>query len=186
MIQRKRIMTGKMGGWGDTIVALATAQGIAAIGVIRLSGEKAIVIADELFHSKDLHAQNSHTAHVGLLQSGNKTLDEVVITIYKAPKSYTGENVIEISGHGSPYVLEQIMQACILKGARLAKPGEFTQRAFLNGKLDLAQAEAVADIIASIEKYQGRVFRYTDSVKRQAYYIFRFNRTGARFFTGRY
>jgi tRNA modification GTPase len=142
-------MTGKMGGWDDTIVALATAPGIAAIGVIRLSGEKAIAIANELFHSKNLLAQNSHTVHVGILQNDDHTLDEVVITLFKAPKSYTGENVVEISGHGSPYVLEQIIKACIGKGARLAKPGEFTQRAFLNGKLDLTQAEAVADLIAS-------------------------------------
>ena len=138
-----------MGGWGDTIVALATAPGIAAIGVIRLSGENAIVIANELFRSKNLLIQNSHTAHVGLLQEDGKTLDEVLVTLFKAPKSYTGENVVEISGHGSPYVLEQIIRACISKGARLAKPGEFTQRAFLNGKLDLTQAEAVADLIAS-------------------------------------
>jgi tRNA modification GTPase len=142
-------MTGKMGGWGDTIVALATAPGIAAIAVVRLSGENAIVIADELFGSKDLLVQNSHTAHVGLLKENGRVLDEVVVTIFKSPKSYTGENVVEISGHGSPYVQEQIIQACINKGARLAKAGEFTQRAFLNGKLDLTQAEAVADLIAS-------------------------------------
>jgi tRNA modification GTPase len=142
-------MTGRTVGWGDTIVALATPQGIGAIGVIRLSGVEAIVIAGKLFNSKDLLSQNSHTLHVGILQEDNKVLDEVVISIFKAPKSYTGENVIEISGHGSPFILEQIIQACIRKGARLAKPGEFTQRAFLNGKLDLTQAEAVADLIAS-------------------------------------
>jgi tRNA modification GTPase len=142
-------MTAKIGGWDDTIVALATAPGLAAIGVVRLSGERAIGIAAELFRSKDLLSQKSHTVHVGILQDDNKALDEVVVTIFKAPRSYTGENVIEISGHGSPFVLEQVIQACIRKGARLAKPGEFTQRAFLNGKLDLTQAEAVADLIAS-------------------------------------
>jgi tRNA modification GTPase len=142
-------MAANVGAWDDTIVALATAQGIGAIGVIRLSGKDAIAIAASLFISKDLPAQASHTAHVGVLQEDGKLLDEAVVTIFKAPRSYTGENVAEISAHGSPFVLEQIIQACIRKGARLAKPGEFTQRAFLNGKMDLAQAEAVADLIAS-------------------------------------
>ena len=87
--------------------------------------------------------------HVGFIRDDEKILDEVVISIYKDPHSYTGEDLIEISGHGSPYVFQQIIDACIKKGARLAKPGEFTQRAFLNGKMDLAQAEAVADLIAS-------------------------------------
>jgi tRNA modification GTPase len=135
--------------WDDTIIALATPPGIGAIGVIRLSGKDAIGMAAALFVSKDLAAQDSHTAHVGLLKENDKLLDEVVVTLYKSPKSYTGENVVEISGHGSPFILEQIIQACIRKGARLAKPGEFTQRAFLHGKMDLAQAEAVADLIAS-------------------------------------
>ena len=142
-------MSVQRGGWDDTIVALATPQGIGAIGVIRLSGEQAIAIAGKLFPSKDLLSQPSHTAHVGYLKEDGRTLDEVVLTVFRAPRSYTGENVVEISGHGSPYVLEQILKACINKGARLAKPGEFTQRAFLNGKLDLTQAEAVADLIAS-------------------------------------
>ncbi|HZX74707.1 MAG TPA: tRNA uridine-5-carboxymethylaminomethyl(34) synthesis GTPase MnmE, partial [Cyclobacteriaceae bacterium] len=97
----------------------------------------------------DLASRPSHTAHVGLLRDGEQVLDEAVVSIFRAPKSYTGENVAEISSHGSPYVAEQIIQACIKRGARLAKPGEFTQRAFLNGKMDLAQAEAVADLIAS-------------------------------------
>jgi tRNA modification GTPase len=139
----------KLADWDDTIVALATPPGIGAIGVIRLSGKKSFEIANRLFPSKDLSQQQSHTLHVGLLKDGNKVLDEAVVSLYKAPKSYTAEDVIEISSHGSPYVLQQIMDACINKGARLAKPGEFTQRAFLNGKLDLAQAEAVADLIAS-------------------------------------
>ena len=142
-------MKANAGGWDDTIVALATAPGIGAIGVIRLSGKDAINIAAALFSSKDLLAQASHTAHVGVLQDQGQLLDEAVVTLFKGPRSYTGENVAEISAHGSPYVLEQIIQACMRKGARLAKPGEFTQRAFLNGKMDLAQAEAVADLIAS-------------------------------------
>ncbi|MBE7172221.1 MAG: tRNA uridine-5-carboxymethylaminomethyl(34) synthesis GTPase MnmE [Williamsia sp.] len=139
----------KLSGWEDTIVALATAPGISAIGVIRLSGKEAVAITNSLFSSKNLLEQESHTLHVGLLKEEGKTLDEVVVSIYKAPKSYTGENIVEISCHGSPYVQQQIIDACIRKGARLAKPGEFTQRAFLHGKLDLTQAEAVADLIAS-------------------------------------
>ena len=142
-------MNGKLSGWDDTIVALATPQGIGAIGIVRLSGKDAFTIADRLFPSKNLAKQPSHSLHVGLLTDGHTTLDEVVVSLYRAPRSYTGEDVIEISGHGSPYVLQQIIEACIRKGARPAKPGEFTQRAFLNGKMDLTQAEAVADLIAS-------------------------------------
>ena len=142
-------MQGKLTGWDDTIVALATPPGLGAIGIIRLSGNKAIDIANDLFPSKDLTQQLSHTIHVGVLKDKEVILDEVVISIYKNPRSYTGEDIVEISGHGSPFVLQQIIHACIQHGARLAKPGEFTQRAFLKGKLDLAQAEAVADLIAS-------------------------------------
>ncbi|HNU89332.1 MAG TPA: tRNA uridine-5-carboxymethylaminomethyl(34) synthesis GTPase MnmE [Ferruginibacter sp.] len=142
-------MLNNTSGWDDTIVALATAPGIGAIGVIRLSGKDAISISNKLFPSKDLAQQHSHTIHVGFLKDEDTAIDEVVISLFKNPKSYTGEDVVEISCHGSPFVLQQVMQACIRNGARLAKPGEFTQRAFLNGKLDLTQAEAVADLIAS-------------------------------------
>jgi len=139
----------KITGWDDTIVALATPPGIGAIGVIRLSGRNAFTIINQLFPSKNLIEQPSHSLHVGFLKDEDKLLDEVVLSLYKNPRSYTGEDVVEISGHGSPYVLQQIINACIKLGARLARPGEFTQRAFLNGKLDLTQAEAVADLIAS-------------------------------------
>ncbi len=142
-------MMNKISGWDDTIVALATPPGVGAIGVIRLSGTQAIAIANELFPAKNLLNQSSHTLHVGFLKQEEKILDEVVISLFKNPTSYTGEDVVEISCHGSPYVQQQVIDTCIKKGARLAKPGEFTQRAFLNGKLDLAQAEAVADLIAS-------------------------------------
>jgi tRNA modification GTPase len=142
-------MLQKLSGWSDTIVAIATPQGVGAIGVIRLSGDNAIPIANSLFQSKDLTQQASHTLHVGLIKENGAGIDEVVIALYKNPKSYTGEDVVEISCHGSQFVQQQVVQACIRKGARLAKPGEFTQRAFLNGKLDLTQAEAVADMIAS-------------------------------------
>ncbi|MBN8671474.1 MAG: tRNA uridine-5-carboxymethylaminomethyl(34) synthesis GTPase MnmE [Chitinophagales bacterium] len=133
----------------ETIVALATPPGVGAIGVIRLSGDKAIEITDKIFKGKKLVNQPSHTLHFGKIMQGEKALDEVVVSLYKAPKSYTGEDVVEISGHGSQYILEQIINLCIANGAHMAKAGEFTQRAFLNGKLDLAQAEAVADLIAS-------------------------------------
>src|ERR1044071_782893 len=142
-------MHGKLMGWDDTIVALATPPGLGAIGVIRLSGSAAISIVDKLFPSKDLSEQPSHSLHVGFIKDEEKILDEVVLSLYKNPRSYTGEDVVEISGHGSPFVLQKIINACIQRGARLAKPGEFTQRAFLKGKFDLAQAEAVADLIAS-------------------------------------
>ena len=139
----------KLSGWDDTIVALATPPGIGAIGIIRLSGSRAYNIVNKLFPSKDLQDQPSHTLHVGFLKNQEQILDEVVLSLFKTPKSYTGEDVIEISCHGSPYVQQQVIDVCIELGARLARPGEFTQRAFLNGKLDLAQAEAVADLIAS-------------------------------------
>jgi len=142
----------KLSGWDDTIIALATPPGIGAIGVIRLSGKEAITIVSGLFPSKDLTKEHSHTIHVGVLKENETVLDEVMVLVFKNPRSYTGEDVVEISCHGSPYVHQQVIAACILKGARLAKPGEFTQRAFLNGKLDLTQAEAVADLIASNTK----------------------------------
>ncbi len=139
----------KMDGWDDTIVAIATPPGIGAIAMIRVSGEKALEIADKIFLAKKISAQPSHTLHVGMLEQNGEAIDEVVISLFKAPKSYTGENIIEISCHGSPFLQQKIIEAIIENGARLAKPGEFTLRAFLHGKLDLAQAEAVADLIAS-------------------------------------
>lgn len=142
-------MLAKTTGWDDTIVALATPPGIGAIGVIRLSGSGAFEIVNGLFPSKDLLQQASHTIHVGYLKLGDTNLDEVVVSLFKGPRSYTGEDVVEVSCHGSPFIQQQVIDAFISTGARLAKPGEFTLRAFLNGKLDLAQAEAVADLIAS-------------------------------------
>ena len=142
-------MSSKFIGWDDTIVALATAPGIGAIGVIRISGKQTFPVINSLFPSKDLEAQATHTIHVGYLKDGENALDEVVLSLFKGPKSYTGEDTIEISTHGSPYIIEKVIQAINARGVRMAKPGEFTQRAFLNGKLDLAQAESVADLIAS-------------------------------------
>lgn len=148
-------------GWDDTIVALATAPGIGAIGVIRVSGPQAFEVIGGMFPSKNLAVQPSHTLHVGLLKNGDYVLDEVVLSLYRSPKSYTGEDVIEISCHGSPFIQEKIIQAIATRGVRMAKPGEFTQRAFLKGKMDLAQAEAVADLIASNSEASQRAALHT-------------------------
>lgn len=138
----------------DTICALATPEGIGAIGVIRISGSNAITIVNNVFKGKNLTKQPTHTAHFGrIIDASNmenpKIIDEVLATIFVEPKSYTGENTVEISCHGSAYIQQQILQLFIKNGARSAKAGEFTLRAFLNKKLDLTQAEAVADLIAS-------------------------------------
>lgn len=138
--------------WNDIIVALATPPGVGAIGVIRLSGSGAIDLINSMFPAKDLTAVPANTLHVGILHDGSARLDEVVLSVFKSPRSYTGEDVIEISCHGSAFVLKQVMEACIRRGARMAKPGEFTMRAFLHGKMDLVQAEAVADLIAAETK----------------------------------
>ena len=133
----------------DTIVALATPQGIGAIAVVRLSGSKAISIANEVFKGKDLEKAESHTIHFGTIRDGNEIIDEVLVSLFIAPKSFTKENVVEISCHGSAFIIKRIINLLMAKGARHAKPGEFTKRAFLNGQFDLAQAEAVADLISS-------------------------------------
>ena len=136
----------------DTIIALATPAGAGAIAVIRLSGRDAITIASKHFESvsgKILENQKSHTIHLGYIKDGKNVLDQALVSIFKNPHSYTGENVIEISCHGSPYIQQQIIQLFLRNGCRTADAGEFTLRAFLNGKMDLSQAEAVADLISS-------------------------------------
>ena len=136
----------------ETIIALSTPTGLGAISVIRISGFNAISVTEKLFKSKGnkkLSNQNSHTVHLGHLIKNNHELDEVLVTIFKGPRSYTGENTIEISCHGSTYIQQEIIDLFIENGIRVAKPGEFTLRAFINGKMDLNQAEAVADLIAS-------------------------------------
>ncbi|RIV30557.1 tRNA uridine-5-carboxymethylaminomethyl(34) synthesis GTPase MnmE [Flagellimonas lutimaris] len=136
----------------DNIVALATPSGTGAIAVIRASGPDAITLVDKLFKSikdKKLVKQKSHTIHLGNIVDGGKILDEALVSIFKGPHSYTGENVVEISCHGSPFIQQQIIQLLLRNGCRAASAGEFTLRAFLNGKMDLSQAEAVADLIAS-------------------------------------
>ncbi len=131
----------------DTIVALATVQGVSALAIIRLSGKEAIKITQLAFSGKNLSRQSTHTIHFGTIKDGDKTIDEVLISVFKEPNSFMQENAVEISCHGSPVIIKEIIKVLLKKGARLAQPGEFTKRAFLNGRFDLAQAEAVADLI---------------------------------------
>ncbi|UTA68951.1 tRNA uridine-5-carboxymethylaminomethyl(34) synthesis GTPase MnmE [Emticicia sp. 21SJ11W-3] len=138
----------------DTICALATPQGIGAIGVIRVSGERTFEIVNKVFKGKDLMKVESHTIHFGTIRDytdapEGKIIDEVLVSVFKNPRSFTKEDVIEISCHGSDYIIKYILKLLIQNGCRMAKPGEFTQRAFLNGQFDLVQAEAVADLIAA-------------------------------------
>jgi tRNA modification GTPase len=137
----------------DNICALATASGQGAIAIIRVSGPDAVVLCDPLFQSrkkdKRLSDQASHTVHLGTFFNDGHLIDEVLVSVFKGPNSYTGENVVEISCHGSTFIQQQIIQVLINKGCRTAEPGEFTFRAFMNGKMDLSQAEAVADLISS-------------------------------------
>lgn len=144
----------------DTIVALATATGAGAIGVIRLSGNEAIAIADSIFkahHAKPLAEVATHTVHLGMIEAEGHQIDECLATVFKGQRSYTGEPVVEFSCHGSSYIIAQVMKSCLAKGARLAEAGEFTKRAFLNGKMALSQAEAVADLITSDSEASHRV-----------------------------
>ena len=145
----------------STICAIATSPGMGAIATIRLSGEKAIEIADLVFQSpksgKKLRDQKPNTLHFGSLYDHDELIDEVVVAVFHAPHSFTGEEVVEITCHGSVYIQQRILQLLILKGAMMARPGEYTQRAFLNGKMDLSQAEAVADLIASTNRAAQKV-----------------------------
>jgi len=131
----------------DIIIALATPQGVSGIAVIRLSGKDSIKITDKVFTGKRLTDQPTHTVHFGTIGEHDKIIDEVLVTVFKEPNSFTKENSTEISCHGSPVIVRQIIKLFLKHGARLAEPGEFTKRAFMNGRFDLAQAEAVADLI---------------------------------------
>jgi tRNA modification GTPase len=138
----------------ETIVAVATAPGVGAIGTLRVSGPAAFAIVHSIFKGKNPELQSTHSLLFGTIVSGKGTaaespVDEVVLALFRGPKSFTGEDTVEITAHGSPYILQRILMLCIEQGARMALPGEFTQRAFLNGKMDLTQAEAVADLIAA-------------------------------------
>ncbi|MCG7280493.1 tRNA uridine-5-carboxymethylaminomethyl(34) synthesis GTPase MnmE [Chryseobacterium taklimakanense] len=133
----------------DTICALATANGVGALGIIRVSGNKAFEIVNRCFEGKDLLKAESHTVHYGFIQDGAEHIDEVMVSVFKAPRTFTTEDSVEISFHGSPHIAKKILEVLIKNGARMAKAGEFTMRAFMNGRIDLSQAEAIADVIAS-------------------------------------
>ncbi|AYO57819.1 tRNA uridine-5-carboxymethylaminomethyl(34) synthesis GTPase MnmE [Chryseobacterium sp. 6424] len=133
----------------DTICAIATANGTGALGIIRLSGEKAVEITNRVFEGKNLEDVKSHTVHYGFIKNGEETVDEVMVSVFLAPKTFTTENSIEITYHGSPYIGKKILEVLLKNGARMAKAGEFTMRAFMNGRIDLSQAESIADLIAS-------------------------------------
>lgn len=133
----------------DTICALATANGIGAIGIIRVSGERSFEIVNKIFEGKNLEKADSHTVHYGFIKEENEVIDEVMLSVFHAPRTFTTENSVEISFHGSPYIAKKILEVLIKNGARMAKAGEFTMRAFMNGRIDLSQAESIADLIAS-------------------------------------
>ena len=148
----------------DTICALATANGVGAIGIIRVSGAESFSIVNKIFEGKNLEKAKSHTVHYGFIVDGKKeerektkdegannieVIDEVMVSVFHAPKTFTTENSVEISFHGSPHIGAKILEVLIKNGARMAKAGEFTMRAFMNGRIDLSQAESIADLIAS-------------------------------------
>lgn len=151
----------------DTICAASTAQGIGALGVIRVSGNEAVDVVNRVFKGKDLKSVPTHSVHYGFIcrpleslhgvQKPDEVVDEVMVAVFLAPKTFTAENLVEISCHGSPYIQQQIIELLIQNGARMAVPGEFTQRAFLNGRIDLSQAEAVADLISAENKASHRI-----------------------------
>ena len=133
----------------EIIAAISSPPGVGAIAIVRVSGNECIDLVSTLFKGKNLKEQTSHTLHFGNIMNGDVKVDEVVVGLFRSPNSYTGEDIVEISCHGSAYIQQQILQLLLSHGAKMAKPGEFTLRAFLNGKLDLASAEAVADLIAA-------------------------------------
>ncbi|HIE50611.1 MAG TPA: tRNA uridine-5-carboxymethylaminomethyl(34) synthesis GTPase MnmE [Armatimonadetes bacterium] len=161
----------------DTIVAISTPPGRGAMGIIRLSGPQATAVADALFRGRGRPSEfPSHTVHFGRLVDGEEVVDEVLLTVFRAPHSYTGEDVVEISCHGSPVVLRRVLYLAVRQGARLAEPGEFTKRAFLNGKMDLAQAEAVMDVVcaqtelsarAAMSQLEGHLSRRVEELRQQ-------------------
>ncbi len=133
----------------DTICALATANGIGAIGIIRISGDDALAVSSKIFDGKNLENAQSHTVHYGFIKDDDDVIDEVMVSVFRAPKTFTAEDSVEISFHGSPHIAKKILEVLMKNGARMAKAGEFTMRAFMNGRIDLSQAESIADLIAS-------------------------------------
>jgi len=133
----------------DTICALATADGVGAIGIIRVSGQDALAVVNRIFEGKNLEKVPTHTVHYGFIKDQEEIIDEVMVSVFHAPRTFTAENSVEISFHGSPHIAKKILEALLRNGARTAKAGEFTMRAFMNGRIDLSQAESIADLIAS-------------------------------------
>lgn len=155
-----------------TIAAISTAMSTSGIGIVRMSGEEAFAIADSVYQGKKekrLKDQKSHTIHYGYIKDGEETIDEVLVMLMRGPHSYTGEDTVEINCHGGVYVVKRILELLIKKGARPADPGEFTKRAFLNGRMDLSQAEAVGDLIASKNEYalQSSVSQLKGNIKKK-------------------
>ena len=154
----------------DTIAAVSTGMSNSGIGIVRISGEEAFEIIDKIYKGKDvLSKAESHTIHYGFIVDGSETIDEVLVSIMRAPRTFTGENTVEINCHGGVYVVKRVLETVIKYGARPAEPGEFTKRAFLNGKMDLSQAEAVIDIISSKNEYalQSSISQRKGSVKKK-------------------
>ena len=144
----------------ETICAISTPSGVGGIAVVRVSGSEAITIADKIWHGKPLHEARTHSAHLGDIIDPDipgETLDTAVATVFHGPKSFTGENVVELSVHGSRWIQRELVNLLVRQGCRMAGPGEFSQRAFANGRLDLAQAEAVADVIAASSRSAHRL-----------------------------
>lgn len=160
------------GQYSDTIAAISTALGSSGIGIVRMTGEEAFDIADKVYvgkKNKRLAKQKSHTIHYGYIEDEGRTIDEVLVMLMKGPRSYTGEDTVEINCHGGVYVVKKVLEVLIKNGARPADPGEFTKRAYLNGRLDLSQAEAVGDLISSQNEYarQSSVSQLKGSIKKK-------------------
>ena len=160
------------GKYSDTIAAISTALGSSGIGIVRMTGEEAFDIADKVYvgkKNKRLAKQKSHTIHYGYIEDEGRTIDEVLVMLMKGPRSYTGEDTVEINCHGGVYVVKKVLEVLIKNGARPADPGEFTKRAYLNGRLDLSQAEAVGDLISSQNEYarQSSVSQLKGSIKKK-------------------
>lgn len=158
--------------YSDTIAAISTAMSSSGIGIVRMTGKEAFEIADKIYvgkSNKHLDDQKSHTIHYGFIEDDGRTIDEVLVMLMRGPHSYTGEDTVEINCHGGIYVVKKVLETLIKYGARPAEPGEFTKRAFLNGRLDLSQAEAVGDLISSKSEYarQSSINQLRGSVKKR-------------------
>ena len=151
----------------DTIVAISTSLGLGAISIVRLSGSESLNIVNKIFNGKDLTKVPSHTIHYGYIIDNDKKIDEVLVSVMKSPKTYTTEDIVEINTHGGIISTNKVLELCLKNGARLAEPGEFTKRAFLNGRLDLTEAEAVQELISAQSEQSLNLFmnQLTGSLK---------------------